>query len=230
MKIALPRVFSDLIALLFPSVCLGCNQALNQSNTILCMCCEIQLPMAYHKNQINMSMPLSEEFIPSIKGAFSLYLFEENSVIEKMLYQLKYNGNKPIGSYFGRKLGGYLWENDIVLDGIIGVPLHHKRLRKRGFNQVDIIGKKLSEALNIPYIEDHIKRIKHTPPLSKVKTNRKTILVDAFQCISPQRLAPGHYLLLDDIFTTGITLRACAEVLLSTQKITLSIATVALRI
>lgn len=230
MKNKLPLVLSDLFRLLFPSLCLGCHQELSSSNRVVCISCELQLPLAYHSKRVNLLLPLADEHIPAIQTTFSLFLFEEDSVIEKMLYQLKYKNNRRIGRFFSQKLGGYIREKGMVFDGILGVPLHRKRLQKRGYNQVDIIGNKLSEVLNIPYFGNRIQRIKNTPPLSKVKTNRKTLLVDAFRCLSPAILPQGHYLLLDDIYTTGSTLSACIEVLLAKEKITLSIATVALRI
>lgn len=230
MKNALRLVFSDLFRLLIPSLCMGCQEELSTRHSSLCIGCEMHLPQTYHENRINLTLALSEHLIPTIQAAFSLYLFEENGVIEKMLYQLKYKGNRAIARYFGQKLSGFIHEKNMIFDGIIGVPLHRKRLRQRGYNQVDVIGKKLGEIFGIPYLENHIERIKNTPPLSQIKTNRKPLLVDAFRCSARTQLPRGHYLLLDDIYTTGSTLSACAEVLLEKENITLTIATIALRI
>ena len=78
-----------------------------------------------------------------------------------------------------------------------------KRRRKRGFNQVDIIGKTAAKALGIPYYDTVLVRTKNTPPLSKVNGERSAILENAFEI--KQQLPAKHYLLLDDIFTTGAT-------------------------
>ena len=90
----------------------------------------MHLPQTYHENRINLTLALSEHLIPTIQAAFSLYLFEENGVIEKMLYQLKYKGNRAIGRYFGQKLSSFIHEKNMIFDGIIRVPLHRKRLRQ----------------------------------------------------------------------------------------------------
>ena len=144
------------------------------------------------------------------------------------MYALKYQGNKEIGLFFGRKLAAAMVATKEDYDGIIGVPLHVKRRRKRGFNQVDIIGKAAAKALDIPYYGTALVRTKNTPPLSKVNGERNAILVNAFE-INQQLPAGKYYLLLDDIFTTGATLNACASILLEETAISLSIASVAYR-
>ena len=93
---------------------------------------------------------------------------------------------------------------------------------------MDIIGRATSEALHIPYFSEVLIRTKNTPPLSKSKGERSSILSQAFAL--RQRLpTQGHYLLIDDIFTTGATLDTCAKTLLSHHAISLSIATIAYR-
>jgi len=163
-----------------------------------------------------------------IKQSFALYYFESTGLMEKLLYALKYQGNKEIGHFFGRKLAAAMVATKEDYDGIIGVPLHVKRRRKRGFNQVDIIGKTAAKALGIPYYDTVLVRTKNTPPLSKVNGERSAILANAFEIKQPLP-AGKHYLLLDDIFTTGATLNACASILLEETAISLSIASVAYR-
>ena len=148
--------------------------------------------------------------------------------MERLLYALKYQGNKAVGLFFGKKLAAAIVESQVKYDGIIGVPLHLIRKRKRGFNQVDIVGKATSEALDIPYFSKVIIRTKNTPPLSKSKGKRSSVLSQAFALRQPLP-AQGHYLLIDDIFTTGATLDACAITLLNQHAISLSIATIAYR-
>lgn len=170
----------DLFDLFFPKLCPGCDREILPQKKILCFECELELPFCYNHWINGEESFLFSNQIPNIHHAISLYYFEENSVLEKMLYQLKYGGNKEIGRFFGRKLAGVVQENGCQFDGIVGVPLHPKRKRKRGFNQVDIIGESLGEALGIPYTGSYIKRIKNTPKLSKTKQNRGHILHNAF--------------------------------------------------
>jgi competence protein ComFC len=151
------------------------------------------------------------------------------ALIESLLYQLKYVGNKAIGVFFDQKLAGLISGLACAFDGIIGVPLHPKRQRKRGFNQVDLIGQSAAKALSITYYGTFLERIKHTPKLSKASRDRTEILQDAFRINPLIKLPKGHYLLLDDILTTGVTLKACSKLLVKIDHLSLSIATIVYR-
>ena len=224
----LKPIFSNLFSLLFPKLCLGCQEALLLPKNCLCYQCEIALPPTYfHLIQEN---PMGDRMsiVPRLKHLFSLYYFEPTGIMESMLYALKYQENKTVGVFFGRKLAAAMAVSAVHFDGIIGVPLHPKRKRKRGYNQVDIIGETAAKALTIPYYNSALSRTKNTPPLSKTKRARAVVLANAF-AIKENLPAGRHFLLLDDIFTTGATLNACAKILLEEANISLSIATVAYR-
>lgn len=229
MKNVFSTLLLDLFDLFFPKLCPGCDREISSKKKALCFECELELPLCYNHWTTDKESLMLTNRISNIHHAFSLYFFEENSVLEKMLYQLKYGGNKEIGRFFGRKLAGIIQEGGYQFDGIVGVPLHPKRKRKRGFNQVDVIGKSLGEALGIPYTGTYIKRVKNTPKLSKTKQNRGHILHNAFILDRKHAFASGHYLLLDDIFTTGATLSACINCIQKNKNVCLSIATVAFR-
>lgn len=94
---------------------------------------------------------------------------------------------------------------------------------------MDLIGKSLSRSSGIPYGEDVLVRTKNTPALSKTKRDRTQIVGNAFGINTSNKLAAAHYLLIDDIYTTGATLNACSSVLLADSKFQLSIATIACR-
>lgn len=221
--------FSELFSLLFPKLCLGCHKELKGVNKCLCFACELGLPQSF-EDGLGVSKAMNSLELPiPLKHAFSLYFFEKNNLVEKLLYHLKYMGNRQVGVFFGRKMASLIAKSGCHYDGIIGVPLHVKRKRKRGFNQVDIIGQSVEKVLGIPYHGSLLRRIKNTPPLSKRKGDRKQIVDKAFKLSAPESLLPGHYLLLDDIFTSGTTLEACGKTLLTQKAIRLSIATVAYR-
>ena len=225
---ALKPIFNDLFSLFFPKLCLGCKEALLLSKHCLCYGCEIMLPPTYFYLLSENPMGDRMSTAPQLKQLFSLYFFEPTGIMESMLYALKYQGNKSVGVFFGRKLAAAMAASSAHFDGIIGVPLHPKRKRKRGYNQVDIIGETAAKALAIPYYNRALSRTKNTPPLSKTKGERAEVLANAFR-VKEALPAGGHYLLLDDIYTTGATLNACAKILLEEGRISLSIATVAYR-
>ncbi len=100
---------------------------------------------------------------------------------------------------------------------IVPVPLHPKRLKTRGFNQASIIGQTVSKALKLPLDEVSLMRVSTTEKYRAgmdTKGRRDTV-AGAFCVAHPRLIAGENILLVDDVFTTGATISACAEVLVS---------------
>jgi ComF family protein len=96
-------------------------------------------------------------------------------------------------------------------DILIPVPSHPRRMWERGYNPALLIARRLGKALNIPVDDKAIKRIRHTPPQRlQTKRERQQNLKDAFEVV---KLSPHlRVALVDDVVTTGETLRALAQV------------------
>lgn len=98
---------------------------------------------------------------------------------------------------------------------VIPVPLHPKRLRARGFNQASIVGQRVSKTLKLPLDEVSLVRVSTTEKYRAgmdAKGRRDTV-AGAFRVVHPRLVASENILLVDDVFTTGATVSACAEVL-----------------
>lgn len=223
------QLLKDLFLLFFPQLCLGCQKEIISRLNPLCYRCEIDLPSTYMPITQNSLSFNRNEYHCTIRIAFSLYFFKEKSLIETLLYALKYQGNKKIGLFFGQKLGGSIAESEVHFDGIIGVPLHPFRRLRRGYNQVDLIGSAAAKVLEIPYYPKAIRRKKNTPALSKTRKSRQKLMTKAFRRNKKVKLPKGHYLLIDDIFTTGATLNSCLDLLQKEEGLTLSIGVIACR-
>jgi predicted amidophosphoribosyltransferase len=114
-----------------------------------------------------------------------------------------------------------------TLDGIIPVPLHPSKLLKRGYNQSECFATGLSEILDVPLVRDLLKRtINGESQTRKRRNGRNSSVEGAFQ-IQRGKALPGHFLLVDDVITTGATLVSCAAPLLAVQGVKLSIASMA---
>jgi ComF family protein len=96
---------------------------------------------------------------------------------------------------------------------LIAVPLHTARLRERGYNQALELARPLARAFAIPLRADALLRTRATPPQTGLdaKTRRRN-LRGAF-AVAADATLPGHVALVDDVMTTGATLRECARVL-----------------
>lgn len=105
-------------------------------------------------------------------------------------------------------------------DCIIPVPLHKKKLRKRGYNQMELIGRKVSEKTGIPLETKSLIKIKDTLPQRGLSGKERTQNVkDSFSVINPVNIERKRILLIDDVMTTGSTINECAKILVEEGKV-----------
>ena len=112
---------------------------------------------------------------------------------------------------------------------IVPVPLHSKRLRTRGFNQASIIAQVLSKAVRLPLDEFSLVRVSGTEKYRAGldEKGRRETVAGAFAVTHPRLIEGEDVLLVDDVFTTGATVSACAEVLLAAGARGVSVLTLA---
>lgn len=222
--------FKDIYTLFFPKLCINCEQSLIDHEKILCITCQHLLPetdFTGHKDNL-----IERAFYGrvGITEATSLYYLREKGIVQKLIYELKYNGNQEIGRYIGNIMANELKKSNRFneIDCIVPVPLHPKKKRKRGYNQLTLFGRALSEQLRIPYVED--KLIRKSVTTSQTKKNRLDRFSNAKEIYFNSEVpffVDKHILLIDDVFTTGATLEACAKALLTSEGLTVSLATIA---
>ena len=113
-------------------------------------------------------------------------------------------------------------------DYIIPVPLHKKRLQKRGYNQSEYFAKGLSEGLNIPVITDVLIKTKFTETQTyKTREERVENTLTSFHVQNPEKINNKNILLVDDVITTGATTEACILQLQKSAKTTVGVASIA---
>jgi ComF family protein len=115
---------------------------------------------------------------------------------------------------FAQWLNDYLIANPVPREVLVPVPLHHKRLRERGYNQSRLLAQELVKLTNLPMVDDCLTRHRHSPPQARTATvdERRSNVASAFSC-RDGRLQGKKVLLIDDVSTSGATLDACARAL-----------------
>lgn len=219
--------------LVYPVCCPGCGSDGIQPGQLLCLFCNQELPYTGFTGLYG--NPIEKIFRGrlNIQAATSLMYFSRQSVIRRLLHQLKYEGNKEIGLYFGRRLGEVLLTSPRFagIDFLVPLPLHHKRQRRRGFNQATILCEGMSEVMDVPIVENLIVRSRATETQTfRSRTERWQNIEEGFQLKQQQGYTGKHLLLIDDVITTGATLEACGSVLQLIPNLKLSIATLAFTI
>jgi ComF family protein len=220
----------DLFYLFYPSICSNCSEQLLQNENVICTFCRHDLPLtnftSYTKNKV------SAIFFGrvTIEKAYSLLLFRKEGITKNLIHDLKYRGNEGVCIFFGNLLGEILMKNKefSTVDLIVPVPIHLKRKKIRGYNQVTKFGERLSTYLNIPFIEDVLVRQSSTKTQTlKARFERFNDLETKFLVNNTTQFKGKHLLIIDDVITTGATLEACASALLKTPNIKISILTMA---
>ncbi len=157
-------------------------------------------------------------------GAFCYY--KKQSFFRRMIHALKYSNAPRIGLYLGRLAGEEYWSMGFFqgIDLIVPVPLHPKRLYKRGYNQAEIIAQGLSEATGIPMDTTHLLRIVDNISQTSLSIEeRKNNTLDIFTVENAKDWGNKHILLVDDIITTGSTIHACMRKITPIRGIKISV-------
>ncbi len=166
----------------------------------------------------------------NLTQAIAWFYFRKGSAYQDMLHKLKYNDRPDIGFLLGRQYGYELSRSDgfIRPDVLIPVPLNPRKQRKRGFNQSEAIAKGLSAGLSIPLNSHTLTRpLATSTQTRKSRYDRYLNVSGKFKVTDPALLENRHILLVDDVITTGATLEACAEELLSVPGVSVSVAALA---
>ena len=224
-------MFKSLINLFFPKACAGCNSFLLENEIVICTACRHEIPLTnHHKNQNNEAFG---KFYGKIQVEFAaaLFYFHKKGIVQELIHKLKYKGHQEIGESIGN---WYAEELKLAkeletVDYIIPVPLHKKRLKKRGYNQVTTFGEALSKNLTIPLVENLLVRtIYSETQVRKNILDRNNLNKSTFEVQATEKFGNKHFLLIDDVLTTGATLEACGRELLKIPGAKLSIVCMAM--
>jgi competence protein ComFC len=220
----------DVASLVYPRVCSGCQQSLFKHEEFICNKCYLTLPKTnYHLQQEN---PIEKIFFgrANIKAASSFLFFQKKGSVQKLLHALKYKNKPEVAQLLGKWYGQDLKKSDAFsnIDFIIPVPLHKKRMQKRGYNQSEHFAKGLSEVLHIPVITNVLIKSKFTETQThKTREERAENISTSFNLQTPEIIQNKNILLVDDVITTGATTEACILKLQENTNANISLASIA---
>ena len=194
----LKNIKNFILDLIFPIKCLGCGY----EGAWLCQKCFKSIKIKFTKNSDKIIVVASYHKNPVLQKAIHFYKY-------KFIQEL----HNPLSRLLIKRIKNLKLEIKNFL--LIPVPLHQKRLKYRGFNQTELLANDLVKHYNIPLISDVLIRVKHTKPQMELKeTQRKQNIKNCFACVNHKKIASKNILLLDDVATTGSTLRECEKILL----------------
>jgi len=203
----LKKIYQKILNALFPIYCIECKTG----GIPLCVVCLNNFPRASDTGNIS-----------------NISLFDyKNEVVKKSIWLLKYGGNKEVGKILAYSLYDYLLE-EISEQGmfshfqnplVIPIPLSKKRLKDRGFNQSEIIAKEMSfidNGVSFKLARNVLYKTKDTPNQVSVKDRHERLqnLRGCFSVKNPDTIKNRNIILIDDITTTGATIKEARKTLL----------------
>ena len=224
-------MFQSLIQLFFPPSCAGCKTVLIANENVICTKCRHEIPLTqHHLNPENEAFKKFYGRIP-VEHVSALLYFHKKGIVQKLIHSLKYRGQEAIGGVLGEWYAEELKNNPILktVDSIIPVPLHPKKLRERGYNQVTEFGNALAASLGVCVNNEILfRQIYSTTQSQKNRLGRTEGIDSVFDVSFSERDHNLHFLLIDDVITTGATLEVCAKALLKIPGAKISIVCMAL--
>ncbi len=193
----------DLISLVYPRKCILCCQFLKQDEKDICHKCRTEIPL----------VSKSTEGLDGIDEWTALWVYD--GIVRDAILRYKFKRMRSYGKSFSKLLAQKI-EQDFgrSFDVIVYVPVRFSRNVERSYDQVQVIAKSMAKHFGMkPY--KAIRKIRRTATQSTLKGSeeRERNVKDAYRVIDPELVDGKRVLLLDDIITTGSTVKECAKIL-----------------
>ncbi len=166
----------------------------------------------------------------NIKKASSFLFYNEKGIVKSIIHNLKYRNQEKIGALLGDWYGQIIVEKGYLknIDYVIPVPLHRKKLKQRGYNQVSLFAKRIAYHIKATYNENILIKTANT----KTQTKKGRIArfyekKDLFTLTDYTYFQNKNILLVDDVITTGATMEMCTIAIQKTKGVTIYITSMA---
>lgn len=209
-------IWQQVLEILFPPICLNCRgylQSRGKREDLLCVNCFSGIKI--YSNIFRSDLQTNLIAIGSY----------ENSALRELLHYFKYNGFLGAKAPLEKLIIKWLNVNSSLISAlllpnacIVPIPLHQSRLRKRGFNQAELIAGILSRLLQLPLEKDLLERVRNTKSQIEMKNTKER----GENIKNSIRVRPGqeiilskysHLILVDDVYTSGATMGEATKVL-----------------
>ena len=211
-----------ILTLLFPNRCPVCDNVVRLRDGLICRECKEKWKVIQESFCFRCGRPIvvrEQEYCKDcmrknhayVRGR-AVYRYAE---VKAAVYRFKYGGRCEYAAFFGEKMAEELkgFIENVKPDALVPVPVSRKRLNKRGYNQAELLAKVMGRHLGVPVYAHMAVRNRDTVPQKELNAyQRQNNLKKAFK-IKENDVKLSTIIIIDDIYTTGSTIDALAEVL-----------------
>lgn len=214
------NMLRELIDFLVPAECSLCGSGLPHGVEVLCPLCAAGLQRTGHQNVSDNPMEMRFAGIFPFDRAVGFFHYSPDAPISFLIHDFKYRGIQPTARYLGRLMAEELMISGFFddVDFLMPVPLHWLKHMRRGYNQSEEIAVGVSKVTGIPVSTDLRATKSHRTQTGISATGRRENVEGIFRLRHPERYGGKKIILIDDVCTTGATLTAAAEALLSASS------------
>jgi ComF family protein len=210
------QFIQTILDIIFPPRCVGCQK----SGHVLCPSCISQIPLLTSPLCQRCSRPLTvsgickqcQYYSPNLSGLRAVSVYQEP--LRAYIHALKYEGNTRLAKPLGQLLAQAYLTYGMRTDAVLPEPLHSERQQKRGYNHAYLLAAACANHIGIPLYNNIL--VRHRATSAQVGLNsgdRRQNVAGAFLCtpaFATHVLYGRTLLIIDDVYTTGATLEACA--------------------
>ena len=200
-----------LYELIFPTLCIFCDKLEPVKNEYYCLPCQQDLPLLTQTEDVYAALIGALVFPDQVEEVYTLFYFTQPGKIQNLIHKIKYKSRPDLAFRLGTELGKRMKPNAQTAYMLIPVPLHPLREKERGYNQSDYIARGISSILNWEINRSLLNRIEYKQSQTRLSSeNRLTSLEYSFEVnANNQEMMSSPVMLVDDVITTGATIRAC---------------------
>ncbi len=228
----LSKIYNNLLDLVYPRVCLGCeSELLMNAANLFCLNCHSMVQRTDHFQKQNNDLINRLGLRVNITFGAALFTFIKQGRVRQLIHALKYNQRYDIGEKLGEALGMALLDCSFYrgADLLLPIPIHKNKKAKRGYNQSVAIAEGVSAISGIPIGKNIlVKPIEINSQTRKNREDRFDNVLDTFVLKQPNKLSGKRVMIIDDVLTTGATIEAAYTKLKNVPNIELQLGLIAL--
>lgn len=215
------NIFQKFLNLLFPPACFSCEKILLDEEKDLWVCRTCRQKVRLYQtlfcascfSRLANNKPNCHKNFPYLLGAAANY---SDPVVQKLIWQLKYKGKQICARFLAKTMAEYFFSLNFNPKEFFAIPtpLHRQKLRKRGFNQAELLAREFCFLTGTELLSGALVRIKNTKPQAEMRTwaHRQKNIFGSFK-VRDEAKIPEKIILIDDVSTSGATLKEAAAVL-----------------